>query len=391
MVQLRLPAPGSVVDEQAAFYRACTAVIRQDPAEPRDRTISIASLHGHIGRRTTQEPTQTELGVALADFVAAMSERITATNAPWHVRELVNIVSLERFELASSRQLAFEGEHHEVRAIVEPGALPVFSPLVVANQHVFLALDDERLFRAKSGVYLGGRGAARWALGYFDDLWNRAQWQLRDQVGRREGEIADLRAAVQALESRRSRGEARQGRIAKLPGAPQVDDGRDAPDLESLLEAGESSRLEYKASLRTSLDEGKVMKELENAVVKTVAGFLNADRGGTLLIGVDDVGRVVGLKNDFASSGSIRGRDGFERHLYALLQSRLGTDAAPFVHVSFASDRNGTMVCRVDCRPAPEPVYDHAPSGDAFWLRMGNATKPLKIDEAIRYCRVRWP
>ncbi len=34
---------------------------------------------------------------------------------------------------------------------------------------------------------------------------------------------------------------------------------------------------------------------MENAGVKTIAGFLNTD-GGTLLIGVDDSGAVLGLR-----------------------------------------------------------------------------------------------
>ena len=46
-------------------------------------------------------------------------------------------------------------------------------------------------------------------------------------------------------------------------------------------------------------------------VVKTLAGFLNAE-GGTLLIGVDDAGAVIGLAGDYEALRK-RDRDGFEQ------------------------------------------------------------------------------
>lgn len=394
-VAVHLPPGGSVIDEQTLFYCSCTDAIRQPQSDPRDRSISIASLHGHVGRRTPSEPsTDTALGKALADFVTVIAERIASPSEPWRVRQLVNIVSLERLDQVVARQLALEGEHNEVRAIVEPGALPVFSPLVVANQHVFLALDDDRLFRAKSGVYLNGREAARWALSYFDDLWNRAQWTLRDQVGRRDEDIDELRAALQALEARREQGEDRQRRIAAASTWPSVtpEPPRESldDDVLTLLSGGESRRVEFKSSLRISLPDGKVMKELESAVVKTVAGFLNSAEGGSLFIGVDDSGRALGLDKDFASSANIRNRDGFERHLLSLLESRLGRAVAAWIQVFFPTIEN-VVICQVQCRPAAEPVFDRAAEGPVFWLRVGNATKTLQIDEAARYFRIRWP
>ena len=72
------------------------------------------------------------------------------------------------------------------------------------------------------------------------------------------------------------------------------------PDLAALCEAGESSSVEFKASLRWDLNERRVNKALERVVVKTIAGFLNG-RGGTLLIGVDDAGAAVGLTDDYAT------------------------------------------------------------------------------------------
>jgi len=76
-----------------------------------------------------------------------------------------------------------------------------------------------------------------------------------------------------------------------LTTVPQT--GGTAPD--SVICAGHLMALEYKASLRTHADSGKVYKPLETASLKTIAAFSNSRDGGTLLIGVADDGTVCGL------------------------------------------------------------------------------------------------
>ena len=68
----------------------------------------------------------------------------------------------------------------------------------------------------------------------------------------------------------------------------------DEHGVRHLMACGENNRLEFKSSIRWDVDEGRVSKVLEGVAIKTIAGFLNAE-GGTLLIGVDDSGRAVGL------------------------------------------------------------------------------------------------
>ncbi|MFD0331644.1 helix-turn-helix domain-containing protein [Streptacidiphilus monticola] len=135
---------------------------------------------------------------------------------------------------------------------------------------------------------------------------------------------------------------------------------------------------------------GERDERLEHVVAKTVAGFLNAD-GGTLLIGVDDAGTVVGVEYDYRLLRQ-PDRDRYELWLHDLLGGYLGRSALSRLRIGFAR-LDGHDVCRIDVQPAPGPVFLHAPKGQRtadFHVRLGNSTRLLLTDEALDYIRGHW-
>jgi hypothetical protein len=139
----------------------------------------------------------------------AMMHRITDEEEPWQVRQLVNVTSKERLEQIRERQLSTDGPHYEVRALVDPHSLNVFSPLIISDCHVFLALDDQKYFRASSALHFGTPKMARWMLRYFDSLWDRAPFRLRDQAGVDETEVDRLVSALNSFELAQETSDAR--------------------------------------------------------------------------------------------------------------------------------------------------------------------------------------
>jgi predicted HTH transcriptional regulator len=73
------------------------------------------------------------------------------------------------------------------------------------------------------------------------------------------------------------------------------------------------------------------------AALKTIAGFLNAS-GGTLVIGVADDGKVLGLAAD-----GFPNEDKMGLHLVNLLRDRVGEMFLPYVHPHWR--RKGVNVC----------------------------------------------
>ena len=163
-------------------------------------------------------------------------------------------------------------------------------------------------------------------------------------------------------------------------------------ELTDLLNAGESQFVEFKSTARFNVHVGGVDKRLEHTIVKSVCGFLNAD-GGTLLIGVDDEGRVLGLHEDMRTL-SRPGRDSYELHLRQLLDTNFSTPTAGIVSVRFEGGE-GREVCLVSVSPAAKPVFARPQQGSGeapseFWVRIGNATKQLQGQRMMDYQERHW-
>jgi hypothetical protein len=177
------------------------------------------------------------------------------------------------------------------------------------------------------------------------------------------------------------------------PAAAVVDPARAVKDL---VAAGDAATVEYKSSARWDVKNNKPEKFIERIIVKTVAALLNT-MGGTLVIGVEDDGKVFGLAEDFKLSGG-KGRDSFETWLTQTLLKDFGKDAAGLLSVAFyelkppETDRPGSGdVCVVTVKPSPKPRFLVEDGKEQFFIRTGNATNQLKMSEFLDYCKQRWP
>lgn len=159
----------------------------------------------------------------------------------------------------------------------------------------------------------------------------------------------------------------------KMPGAS---------DILKLIEKGENEKVEFKSSLRHDYRQVKTDKNLEHVILKSIAGFLNG-KGGTLLIGVNDFGEILGLANDYWSLKK-KTKDGFEQRLMLIISNTFGKDICSKVHVSFhtISDKE---ICSLFIERSKRPVYFKENNHTVFFLRTGNVTNPLSTSETVEY------
>jgi hypothetical protein len=160
--------------------------------------------------------------------------------------------------------------------------------------------------------------------------------------------------------------------------------------VRSLIAGGESANLEFKSSARWDLKENRASKVIEQVVVKTAAGFLNVDSGGTLLLGVADEGNVLGLENDYKTMGTKQNRDAYENWLTTLFLGEFGKDASPLIRITF-HEIDSKDVCQVALKPSPRPIFVKDDKGEHLHLRTGNSTRTLTARETVEYCKQRWP
>ena len=158
---------------------------------------------------------------------------------------------------------------------------------------------------------------------------------------------------------------------------------------EELLSGEETARREYKSSAFHDYGGGDLPETVlfHSSVIKPVAGFLNA-KGGTLAIGIDDDGKVLGIEPDL----DLKKWD-MDRYVNALtskMASELGTYAAALTEISIRPFE-GRAVCVVDVQPSPDPVYVRTPKNPhTFYVRINNSTRELAGPDLVMYTKKRW-
>lgn len=157
----------------------------------------------------------------------------------------------------------------------------------------------------------------------------------------------------------------------------------------NIIALGENETVEFKSSFRWDYKLNQTAKTVEHAAIKSIASFLNYN-GGTLYIGVDDNGEILGLRKDF-NSLSKKSMDGFELYLSQALITALGKESRKYIHVSFEDTERGT-ICVVKAEPSKGgPVYLKNNNGNKeFYVRLGNASQLYDVEDAVKYIKTQW-
>ncbi len=156
-----------------------------------------------------------------------------------------------------------------------------------------------------------------------------------------------------------------------------------------LISRGESARVEFKSTARCNLHTGQRDDKIEMVIAKTVAAMANSG-GGDLLIGVDDQGEPLGLDDDlkFMKSPDL---DRYELWMRDFLTKTLGSTAAASVTAEFPV-LESRAICHLRIAPAARPVFLSPGKGQPvqMWVRVGNSTRQLGVDESLSYAADHW-
>ncbi|WP_319547615.1 RNA-binding domain-containing protein [Desulfogranum marinum] len=148
--------------------------------------------------------------------------------------------------------------------------------------------------------------------------------------------------------------------------------------LRQYLAAGEGATVEFKSTIRTNLKTGKQGKEIEFAWLKAVTAFLNS-QGGTLLLGVDDSGELLGLKADIFEND-----DKVLLHIKNLINHHIGAEFASYTAFSLLNIEQ-KQVMMIEVLPATSPVFLKIGKNEEFYIRSGPSSIKLTPSQMVRF------
>ncbi len=153
--------------------------------------------------------------------------------------------------------------------------------------------------------------------------------------------------------------------------------------IKGMIQAGEGSRLEFKASLRTNLHTNSVDRAIETAILKTITAYLNTD-GGTIIVGVSDSGEILGLEKD-----AFPNKDKLKLHLNNLIKERIGSQFMTFIQYEIfpIEDKH---VLKIDCLPSIKRVFLKDGKEEEFYVRNGPSSAKLSGSSMIDYINHRF-
>ena len=115
-------------------------------------------------------------------------------------------------------------------------------------------------------------------------------------------------------------------------------------EIYNLIVSGESKEIEFKSTLRKSLDDPNIPDlVIEESVLKSICGFINSD-GGHLFIGINDQKEFLGLDND-----GFKDDDAFLLHLKNIMKDRIVPDVFTETSGGEIISKNGKRFFYIEC------------------------------------------
>jgi hypothetical protein len=159
----------------------------------------------------------------------------------------------------------------------------------------------------------------------------------------------------------------------------------DTPEyVRTLIGEGESETLEFKSSLRTNLFTKEQDRKIEQAVAKSIVAFLNS-QGGTLLVGIDDKGKVLGIAHD-----TFPNNDKFHRHFSNVVKNNIGQEYLPYIRSAIIKMKKNVHVLKVDCKESNREVFLRVDGNEEFYVRTGPSSVKLDGSKLISYVNRRF-
>lgn len=188
---------------------------------------------------------------------------------------------------------------------------------------------------------------------------------------------ARVRRQIQLCEEKQALVKQNQELMQRKTTQSNLEEGE--PDrLTQIIKDGEGELVEFKSTLRWNINQDKKDFGIEMVWLKTIVAFLNSN-GGTLVVGVDDEGTVVGYEKD-----QFENEDKYLLHVNNRIQQNIGLEYAPCIRYSLEPFEE-TKVLIVECMPSEEPAFLINGNNESFFIRIGPGSRKLSPRQTLAY------
>ena len=153
--------------------------------------------------------------------------------------------------------------------------------------------------------------------------------------------------------------------------------------IRHLILVGENKTTEFKETLHLDKKTKEKNKLLEHSVLKTIVGFMNSD-GGTLLVGVSDEQKLVGVEEEINKFH--KSEDKYLLHFKSLFKRSIGEEFYSLYETQLINIDN-RIVMRIDVLPSDKEVFL---DGKEFFVRTNPSTDKLEGMKLLEYCKRRF-
>ncbi len=156
-----------------------------------------------------------------------------------------------------------------------------------------------------------------------------------------------------------------------------------ADEIKARVRSGENKTTEFKETFSWDIRGKQKQGYIEEASLKSIAGFLNTE-GGTLYIGVHDSGEITGVDFEVRKLHK-NSADAFLLYFTAKIRAKFGEQFYPKINWNIETV-DGNKVLVVNTEKGQEPAF----LDGAFYVRVNPATNKLEGEQLYRYMTQRF-
>jgi hypothetical protein len=210
---------------------------------------------------------------------------------------------------------------------------------------------------------------------------------LRDELRGKDTQITELREQLYTLRGKEEENECLKSELTQITAyyedrLSRIESQISTNDLRSRISHGETSRFEFKSSLRWNLKAERPDRNIELSVLKTIVAFCNTE-GGELLIGVADDHTILGIDQDRFPND-----DKFLLHLRNLVMDKIIPPPVRYIDYEIVA-LGEKSICHINCKQSEDDVWlkPDRNTPEAFYVRSGPSSAELPPRQALRYIR----